>query len=136
MAKKDKQIDLETLQMVKDMMTHKHYGEVTPVHLSQKDHDSFADFTSGLRQNWVFVIALFSVGFWLISNTFETQNINQQQDNRIESNAAAIVNINKSFEGFQVDTRAAFQNVGDTNNEIIRRLDALQKDIEVIKTKE
>lgn len=127
-------IDLETLKVMKEIFTHQNMGEVVPVHPA-KDRDSFAEFTGGLRQNWVFVIALFSIGFWLISNTFEIQNQNQQQDTRIESAETAIVNLNKQYEGLRDDTGDGFEAVNTTSNEIIRRLDALQKDIEVIKGK-
>ena len=127
-------VDLETLKAMKEILTHQHVGEVVPV-APVKDRDSFASFTGGLRENWVFVVALFSVGFWLISNTFQIQNVNEQQDTRIESNAAAIINLNKEFESFEEDTGNAFEANDVINNEIIRRLDALQKDIEVIKGK-
>lgn len=129
-------IDIEQLKLIKELLAspHQNMGEIVPVHPA-KDRDSFAEFTGGLRQNWVFVIALFSIGFWLISNTFEIQNQNQQQDTRIESTETAILNLNKQFETFEQETGNSLEATSVINNEIIRKLDALQKDIEVIKGK-
>jgi hypothetical protein len=82
-------------------------------------HDPF----EGLRNNWMFVTALAAVAFWLTQNIFDIKTVNTTQTGDITENKARIEKLEESIE----DNR-------QTSSEIIRRLDAVQKDIEVIKT--
>lgn len=116
----NKTIDIETLRAVADAMK----SHRTTTH----DSDSFADLTSGLRKNWIFLGALAVGAMWVIGGINTASSINQTQETKIAETAQAIINLNKSFD--------EFKGVTDNNyNELIRRMDSFQKDIEFIKTK-
>lgn len=89
------------------------------------DRDSFASFTSGLRDNWPFLMALFAVGFWVVTNIMQINNINISQDGKIDSNASDIKSLSTDFKTF-TDGQSS------SNSEVIRRLDSLQKDINIL----
>lgn len=100
----------------------------------QPDHDTFGMLTGGLRNNWPLLMALFGIGWWIITSVSASQNINVVQDGKIEATAKAVseltINVTSLANQFQTNVRA-----NDTaNNEILRRLDLVQKDIDIIKT--
>ncbi len=99
----------------------------------QRDRDSFASFTGGLRNNWIFVIALFGVGFWIVTNVNESKNLNTIQDGKIESTVRAIEVLTQNMNDLTTESRANVRSNDNTNSEILRRLDLVQKDIDFIK---
>ena len=120
-----KEEDLKNFKALREIFTEE----------KKRDQDSFATFSSGLRNNWIFVLALFAVGWWVVTNTNESKNINSNQDQ-------ALLVIEKSIETLGTDLISLRKEMSDnskanveTNNEILRRLDLLQKDIEIVKTK-
>lgn len=123
-----KNIDIETIKMVKELL-----GATGNANTPPGDRDSFASFIGGLRENWVFVLAMMGAFFWL--NTHINSNIqtNSQQDTHIQSLIETVQQLteNMGVLNEKVDTVTSGQNV--VNNEIIRRLDALQTTVEFIK---
>lgn len=99
------------------------------------DHDSFAALTGGLKNNWVLLMAIFAIGGWVVTNLNDTKNVNVLQDSRIESNEKAVEAIGISVTTLTNEMRNNVNINNSTNNEILRRLDLVQKDIEIIKEK-
>lgn len=115
-------LDLEQIKLMKELFGQQHPTQPAVPVVNVQDKDSFASFTNGLRQNWTFVLALFAVGFWIVQSVFAINAINATQTKDIEANSKAIDEI-----------RAAIDRQDQSNAEIIRRLDNVQKDIEIIK---
>lgn len=90
--------------------------------LKGSDHDSFATFTSGLRNNWVFLIAIMGVAMWVFNNFSGQTATNLQQDAKIEALTANMGQLTAT-----VSTLAA-QVEGESKNQ-----SQIQQDIALIK---
>lgn len=86
--------------------------------------DSFESLTSGAMKGWPFIMFVLVIGYTVVTNFNTITSTNENQDQRIQQNAEAI----RSIEGKLDDATTA-------SNEIIRRLDNLQKDLELLKSK-
>lgn len=124
-------IELEDLKVIAEMMKapqpvphHTQPVSVVPV----RDKDSFAAFTMGLKDNWIFLMALFGFGMWLVTNVFQMNTVNLSQDKDIDSNTKNIQTLTTTFDGWRTDQNSS-------NAEIVRKLDSLQKDIDVLSGK-
>lgn len=128
-------IELEDLKVIAEMMKTPQPSQhpaphSTPVPVVQvKDRDSFASFTTGLKDNWVFLMALFGFGMWLLTNIFQINTTNLSQDKNITT-----LELNQQQITTTVNTFVTDQNA--SNAEIVRKLDSLQKDIDIISGKE
>lgn len=100
----------------------------------QPDHDSFASFTGGLRNNWVFVMAVVAIAWWIINSVTNAQNINVIQDSKIESTVKAITDLTSNVNNLTNQVQTNVRTSDAANNEIVRRLDLVQKDIDIIKS--
>lgn len=90
--------------------------------LKKGDQDSFATFTSGLRNNWVFLIAMVGVAMWIFNQFNLNSSTDQRQDFEIQKtseNVAALVDT--------IDNLATAQ----TNSSILSN--QIQQDIALIK---
>lgn len=92
------------------------------VALRGSDRDSFASFTSGLRSNWVFIIAMFAVATWVFNSFTSQTTVNLQQDARIDTLTSNMSQLTATVESLasQVD--------GDNESQ-----NAIQQDIALIK---
>lgn len=93
------------------------------------DRDSFASFTSGLRSNWVFIIAVFAMATWIFNSFTGQTTTNLQQDARIDTLTSNVAQLTSTVGGLasQVD--------GDnkTQNEIQQDIALIKADINTIK---
>lgn len=96
--------------------------------LVNRPGDSFASFTSDLRKNWMFIMALFAVGFWIVTNVLQINSINLTQDRDIKMNTTDIRDLTNTLDTWQQDQNTS-------NAEIVRKLDSLQKDIDILSGK-
>lgn len=101
---------------------------------SQHDSDSFASFTGGLRSNWYFVMAIFAVGFWIVTNVNDSKNTNIIQDGKIDGNAKAVEILTTNVTTLTTEMHTNQREADGVNSEIIRRLDLLQKDVDTLKS--
>lgn len=115
-------VDLEQLKAIKELLGQQSTQNAVPVVSVPQDKDSFASFTGGLRQNWVFVMAIVATGLWFVNSIADGRSTDMAQQNDIDAATAAIVEIKATLDSFE-----------SGNTEILRRLDAVQKDIEFIK---
>ena len=113
---------LTLLKGLKDLSSGKDTQSVVPT--MQVDKDSFASFTSGVAKGWPFFLAMASIAFWLIQSIFGINSTLAQHDSRIMQSAEAVKGI---------EAKIDIQTI--SGNEIIRRLDNLQKDLEILKGK-
>lgn len=124
--KKQNAIDLETIRAIKELLGNSHRQDAVPVVSVPRDRDSFATFTGGLRENWVFVMALFAIGIWGTNQLSDINAVNITQQNQIDQNIKQLEVLTTAFNASQ-------QAANTSSNEIVRRLDNMQKDIEIIK---
>lgn len=127
-------IDIETLKAMKDIMTppNQHMGQVVPV-TSPPDKDSFTTFTSGLRDNWIFVMAIFAFSLWLLQNINTVTAKNDYQDTQIETNIQDIEQAHVDIQQMEKNVQT-LDNVQTANyNDVVRKLDQLQASIDAIK---
>lgn len=116
-------IDLEQAKMLKELFGGPSSTQpAVPVISVPQDRDSFASTRSALKDNWIFLVALFGTGMWVMNAVNDGQTVNINQQNEIDRNTAAIVELKDIATSGQTNTA-----------DIIRRLDNLQKDLEVIK---
>jgi hypothetical protein len=126
-------IDIETLKAMKDIMTppNQHMGQVVPV--ATPDKDSFTTFTSGLRDNWIFVMAIFAFSLWLLQNMNAVSATNDYQDRQIQTNvediAQAQLDIDQNEKNIQTVNSSQITNY----NDLVRRLDQLQASVDSVK---
>lgn len=119
-------VDLEQLKAMRELFGSQQSNTqpAVPVISVPQDHDSFASTRNALKENWIFLAALFGAGMWILNaiNTGQTTDINQQ--NEINRNTAAISELKQ------------FVLAGQTaNQEIIRKLDILQRDVDILNGK-
>lgn len=116
-------IDIETLKLAKELL-----GGKKP-----EDRDTFATFTGGLRENWIFVMAVMGVFFWVNTQINSNIQTDARQDTHIQSLIETVQQLteNMGVLNGKVDSTVDAQSV--TNSEIIRKLDALQTTVEFIK---
>lgn len=126
-------VDLETMKVIKELLTHQHYGEIVPTHAAPKD--TFSEFTSGLRNNWVFVIAVIGFSLWLLNSINGVQNINTFQDAQIKTNIADISQNATNIDQLNKNITTLNQSQITNYNELVRRLDSLQSSIDALKEK-
>lgn len=128
-------IDIETLKAMKDIMTppNQHMGQVVPVTPPDRDKDSFSTFTSGLRDNWIFVMAIFAFSLWLLQNINTVTATNDFQTTQIETNiediSQAQADIDQNEKNIQTVNASQITNY----NDVVRRLDQLQTSIDAVK---
>lgn len=92
------------------------------------DKDSFATAGSFLRNNWPILITLVGAIIYIPSQFSENTSINRAQDLQIERTAKEVQELSASFEAFQTAQNLA-------NNDIVRRLDKIQTDVDTLKAK-
>lgn len=126
-------IDLEQMKAMKELFSNDHVGQIVPLHRQTPDKDSFSVFTSGLRENWIFVMAIFAFSLWLLQNINTVTATNDSQDRQIQTNVADISQL-------QVDLDQTEKNIQTLNNiqtanynDLVRRLDSLQSSIDAVK---
>jgi hypothetical protein len=126
-------IDIETLKAMKDIMTppNQHMGQVVPV--STPDKDSFSTFTSGLRDNWIFVMAIFAFSLWLLQNINTVTATNNYQDTQIKTNIEDISQAQADIEQNEKNIQTVNSSQITNYNDVIRRLDQLQASIDSVK---
>lgn len=126
-------IDIETLKAMKEIMTppNQHMGQVVPV--TSQNKDSFSTFTSGLRDNWIFVMAIFAFSLWLLQNINTVTAKNDYQDTQIETNIQDIEQAHVDIQQMEKNVQT-LDNVQTANyNDVVRRLDQLQASIDAVK---
>jgi len=114
-------VDLEQLKVMAEMMK--------PV----KDNDSFNSLTNTLSKNSWLIMAVVGVALWLISGINDGKNIDQIQNTRIDSNAAAIEKLVGVTEAIANNGDLDRSNQQNVNSEILSSIKLIQKDIEIIK---
>lgn len=97
------------------------------------EKDSFSSFVGGVRQNWIFIAAMISVLFWGFNQLSAIDTVNADQDRRITTSAQDLATLTNTMSEFIKTVDNKFDTQGDNMNEIIRRLDSLQKDVDIIK---
>lgn len=124
-------LNIEDIRMLQELLGTDKRTTQTVVPTMQVTKDSFSTTVDAFTRGWPFIIALISAAFWIVQG-FSTNSAlfaelkaaNDKQDLKIEQNAKSIeilvANEDKSLE---------------TSNEVIRRLDNIQKDVEILKTK-
>lgn len=125
------EIDDKTLEAIREINRMMQGPPAPPIQMH--DRDSFASFTSGLRNNWMFVMAMVAVMMWGFNKLSTIDSINVDQDRRISTNAQDIAALTGNISNLTSAVDTKFDNLSNTNNDVIRRLDSLQKDIDVIK---
>lgn len=100
-----------------------------------RDRDSWMDFRNGLKDNWVFLSVIFGAMWWIMNTVNGATAINVTQDQKIETNVKAIETISNNLDDLRDEMRSGFKASDGVNSEILRRLDLVQKDIEIIKSK-
>lgn len=125
-------VDLETMKVMKELFTHQHMGEVVPVQ-SAPPRDSFAVFTDGLRNNWVFVMAVLAVGMWMFNSINDQKSANAFQDVQIKTNIEDISQNAADIEQLDKNITTLNQTQVSSYNELVRRLDSLQASIDALK---
>lgn len=115
-------LDLEDVRTIMDLVNGGKSTQ-TVVPTMQVDKDSFSAFTGGLSKGWPFILTVGSIGFWMVQSIYGINSTLTQHDARITQNAEAIKAIDMKLDTFTV-----------SNNEIIRRLDNMQKDLDILKT--
>lgn len=120
-----KKEDVELIKTIAEVMKPGSNSQpAVPVVSVPQDRDSFANLTGGLRQNWPLILALFGFGMWLMNAINDSQTTNLNQQNEIDRNTAAI----QELKSLVTDGQTA-------NAEIIRKLDNLQKDVDILNGK-
>lgn len=104
-----------------------------PVTGQVKDADSFASLTTNVRNNWPIILALASLLFWGFNLLSNINAVNADQDRRITTNAQDIGKLADTVADYARTTDTRLDNASSNDNDIIRRLDSLAKDIEIIK---
>jgi hypothetical protein len=125
-------IDLEQLKVMKEIFTHQHMGEVVPVQAAPS-RDSFAVFTDGLKNNWIFVMAVFAVGMWMFNSINDQKSANAFQDVQIKTNIEDISQNAADIEQLDKNLSTLNQSQVAGYNELVRRLDSLQASIDALK---
>lgn len=115
-------LDIDDIRVIQELMGGPRTQTAVPTVQVQKD--SFDTFTGGLSKGWPFILAMCSIAFWLIQSIIGINSTLQQHDTRITQNVEAIKSIDSKLDANVV-----------SNNDIIRRLDNLQKDVEILKAK-
>lgn len=126
-------IDIETLKAMKDIMTppNQHMGQVVPV--TPPDKDSFSAFTSGLRDNWIFVMAIFAFSLWLLQNINTVTATNDFQTTQIETNIQEITQAQADIDQNEKNIQTVNSSQISNYNDLVRRLDQLQSSIDSVK---
>jgi exonuclease VII small subunit len=96
------------------------------------DRDSFATFTGGLRENWIFVGAVFAAAMWLFNGQSDARNVDTIQQTAIDANAAQITALESKLDDLEQSLNDKFDEAADLNAEVIRRLDSVQREVEII----
>lgn len=118
-----KKLDIDDIRTIMEVMGNKSQSQ-TVVPTMQVDKDSFSSFTGGLQKGWPFILAISSIVFWLMQSIFGINSTLIAHDTRITNNTGKIIAIENKLDSIDV-----------ASNEIIRRLDNLQKDLEILKQK-
>ena len=127
-------VDLETLKAMKDLMTHPHMGEIVPV--GTQDKDSFAMFRGGLKDNWIFIGAVFSIAWFVFNSINDGKAVDQTQNTQIQANVKAIESNAKDIQLLNNNVQTLNTNHLNSNNELIRKIDALQTAVDSLKSKQ
>lgn len=90
--------------------------------LKGADHDSFATFRGGLRENWPFVMAVVGLAVWLFTNFSGQTTLNLQQDAKIDTLTTNMASLTLTVE--------SLANQQDSDNE---NQSKIQQDIALIK---
>ena len=102
------------------------------IHIDRKD--TFSIFTGGLRENWIFIAAIFSVGWWLVTGINEQKNVNVFQDAQIKTNAEDIAAVTASIGQLNTSLQTSNTNNLNSYNELIRKIDGLQAAIDTLRS--
>ena len=128
MAKKEN-LTLEEVLAIVDKVGGRNTQMQTAVPTVQvQKPDSFEVLTGGILKGWPFITMLVGSVLWISQSIFSINSTLQAHDTRIIANTAAI----KAVED-RADSQAVAQNA--SNNDVVRRLDNLQKDVDILKTK-
>ncbi|MBL0320487.1 MAG: hypothetical protein IPP74_14525 [Alphaproteobacteria bacterium] len=93
------------------------------------DRDSFASFTSGLRTNWVFIIAVAGVAMWVFNSFSAVDAVNVQQDAQIQAITVSITQLTANVVALTAKSEADNQN----QNLIQQDIALIKADIGAIK---
>lgn len=127
-----KNIDINTIKAIRELIAS---FQIMPTQRTE-DKDSFASFTGGLRNNWMFVIATFTFVAWLINSNSNIRTVNLTQDTQIAQSAQAIVNLNNDYQTNKNKVESKFEQTDGVSAEILLKLTSIQKDIDSIRANE
>lgn len=127
-------IELEDVIKLKEAFSNQHMGEIVPVH--GQDKDSFASFRGGLKDNWIFIGAVFALGMFVFNNLNDGKATDIAQDNKIEANAILIQENSKAIDQLTQNLQSTNTNYITGYNEIIRKIDSIQTAVDTLKASE
>jgi len=119
-------IDLETLKVMRELFQKpdQHMGQVVPVQTTDKD--SFEVFRGGLKDNWIFVMALIGCAMFVFNSINDGKSVDAFQNVQIETNIEDIAQANADIEQNTKNIQTLNQTQVANYNDIIIRLNALQ----------
>lgn len=106
-------ISLEQIKAIKEVMD------------PRQNRDSFTQFTGGLRENWIFLVALFTGFMFLVTSQYENKNIDAFQTKQIESNIGDIAQL-------QADVLQNDKNIQTLNLQSIESANKLENKVDSI----
>lgn len=101
---------------------------VVPTMQVQTDRDSFATAGNFLRNNWPILVTLAAAILYIPSQFSEIKSTNVAQQVQIDRNSEELKLLSASFKDSQ-DSQIT------VNNDIVRRLDKIQTDVDTLKAK-
>lgn len=97
--------------------------------LKANDHDSFATFRGGLRENWPFFIAIVGVAMWVFNSFGNQVTTNLQQDARIDVLTNSLTQLTNTVSNLSLQV----EKDNDTKTQIQQDIALIKADIIVIK---
>lgn len=99
--------------------------------IRNQDHDSFAVFRSGLKDNWIFLTALVATGLWIFNQFGVLDAVNSRQDFELETAKQERIDLDSNQE--MIVER--LEKADDFQTELTNSILLIERDIGDIKNK-